>query len=212
MIQQFKRSPLSRREWWTMGRTPSRGWVVIPLGRVIPDCVRAIFNSETGEIKGVANHPGEDRSGFVPAREYPGWYFHGGIYKWVSVLSIDRTQLVYTTDEPLTIRPNLSTLYYPTLRWRITEIRGFHYPLIWWKLGESFVNWCGQKWNSTCIQGESPLPWQTFYNPTIPVFAYGKPDVLISRDHTTAIAMEPIRTESSSTYVPWYGITASSII
>jgi hypothetical protein len=154
MIQQFKRSPLSRREWWTMGRTPSRGWVVIPLGRVIPDCVRAIFNSETGEIKGVANHPGEDRSGFVPAREYPGWYFHGGIYKWVSVLSTDRTQLVYTTDEPLTIRPNLSTLYYPTLRWRITEIRGFHYPLIWWKLGESFVNWCGQKWNSTCIQGD----------------------------------------------------------
>jgi hypothetical protein len=102
----------------------------------------------------LCNHPGEDRSGFVPAREYPGWYFHGGIYKWVSVLSTDRTQLVYTTDEPLTIRPNLSTLYYPTLRWRITEIRGFHYPLIWWKLGESFVNWCGQKWNSTCIQGD----------------------------------------------------------
>ena len=101
----------------------------------------------------------------------------------------------------------------------LTEIRGFHYPPSWWKLGESFVNWCGQKWNSTRIQGDY-LNGRLCHNrpSTISPYQYlhmASPStqlLLISRDHTTnspgpAIAMEPIRTESSSTYVPWYGIT-----
>jgi hypothetical protein len=50
-------------------------------GKVIPDCVRAIFNSETGELKGVVYHPRGERSGFVAARVNPGWYdIRMGIY------------------------------------------------------------------------------------------------------------------------------------
>ena len=56
-----------------MGRTPLGVESLCLLAmrypeQVIPDCVRAIFNPKTGELKGVASHPRGDRSGFVPTQ------------------------------------------------------------------------------------------------------------------------------------------------
>jgi len=94
-------------------------WAELPIGvesmyalaERIPDCIRAIFNPATGEILGVVYHPGTDWSGFVVANQYPGWYFDGQGYEWISVDN-ENGQRVYITDDPPALRPNISRLYY----------------------------------------------------------------------------------------------------
>jgi len=62
-------------------------------------------------------------------------------------------------------RPHATGLYYGWTAKNMTQpihtllsyfalTNNWNNPPSWWKLGESFVNWCEQKWNSTCIQGD----------------------------------------------------------